>query len=121
VISLKPDVYIVSGSQWASKNNAAVPFGYNVTQPQVDAAFNTMKKRPGFSEVAAIRNQRFYGIYHNFYNHPYNIVGLEFLAKFIYPQQFPDLDPNQTWQTILSRFTTLPAGTGVLASPAPAH
>ena len=121
VISLKPDVYIVSGSQWASKNNAAVPFGYNVTQAQVDAAFTKMKSRAGFSEVSAIRNQRFYGIYHNFYNHPYNIVGLEFLAKFIYPQQFSGLDPNQTWGDILSRFTTLPAGTGVLASQAPAN
>ncbi|QCR36318.1 ABC transporter substrate-binding protein [Nissabacter sp. SGAir0207] len=121
VISLKPDVYIVSGSQWASKNNAAVPFGYNVTQQQVDAAFNTLRTRAGFSEVKALRDNRFYGVYHNFYNHPYNIVGLEFLAKDIYPQQFAALDPNRTWNEILSRFTTIPAGTGVLGAQAPAQ
>jgi iron complex transport system substrate-binding protein len=119
VIAMKPDVYIVSGSQWASKNNAAVPFGYNVTQAQVDKAFGNMKQRPGFAEVSAIKNDRFYGLYHNFYNHPYNIVGLEYLAKFIYPQQFTQLDPANTWKEIVTRFTKVPLGKGVLGAQAP--
>jgi iron complex transport system substrate-binding protein len=120
VISMKPDAYIVSGSQWASKTNAAVPFGYGVTQQQVDEAFNRMKQRPGFSQVSAVKEGRFYGIYHNFYNHPYNIVGLEYLAKFIYPAQFPDLDPAKTYSEILSRFTEVPEGKGILGAQAPA-
>lgn len=120
VIAMKPDVYIVSGSQWASKNNAAVPFGYNVTQMQVDQAFDRMKQRPGFAQVSAISNNRFYGLYHNFYNHPYNIVGLEYLAKFIYPQQFTELDPANTWKEIVTRFTKVPLGNGVLGAQAPA-
>ncbi|WLS80618.1 ABC transporter substrate-binding protein [Erwinia pyri] len=119
VIAMKPDVYIVSGSQWASKTNAAVPFGYNVTQEQVDKAFNNMKQRPGFAEISAIKNDRFYGLYHNFYNHPYNIVGLEYLAKFIYPQQFTQLDPANTWKEIVTRFTKVPLGEGVLGAQAP--
>lgn len=119
VIAMKPDVYIISGSQWATKTNAAVPFGYNVTPSQVDAAFNKMKQRPGFAEVSAVREGRFYGVYHHFYNHPYNIVGLEYLAKFIYPQQFSALNPNQTWQEIVTRFTHVPLGKGVLGAQAP--
>lgn len=120
VISMKPDAYIVSGSQWASKTNAAVPFGYGVTQQQVDAAFNAMKQRPGFAQLSAVKDGRFYGIYHNFYNHPYNIVGLEYLAKFIYPKQFKDLDPAKTYSEILSRFTEVPEGKGILGAQAPA-
>lgn len=120
VISMKPDAYIVSGSQWASKTNAAVPFGYGVTQQQVDEAFNRMKQRPGFAQVSAVKEGRFYGIYHNFYNHPYNIVGLEYLAKFIYPNQFKDLDPAKTYSEILSRFTEVPEGQGILGAQAPA-
>jgi len=119
VIALKPDAYIVSGSQWASKNNSAVPFGYGVTQKQVDAAFEKMKQRPGFAQLQPVKEGRFYGLYHNFYNHPYNIVGLEYLAKFIYPQQFSDLDPANTWHEILTRFTAVPEGKGVLGSQAP--
>lgn len=120
VISMKPDAYIVSGSQWASKTNAAVPFGYGVTQQQVDDAFNRMKQRPGFAQASAVKDGRFYGIYHNFYNHPYNIVGLEYLAKFIYPNQFKDLDPAKTYSEILSRFTEVPEGKGILGAQAPA-
>ncbi|CAI2435200.1 ABC transporter substrate-binding protein [Serratia proteamaculans] len=120
VISMKPDAYIVSGSQWASKTNAAVPFGYGVTQQQVDDAFNRMKQRPGFAQVSAVKDGRFYGIYHNFYNHPYNIVGLEYLAKFIYPNQFKELDPAKTYSEILSRFTEVPEGKGILGAQAPA-
>ncbi|HCT9093262.1 TPA: ABC transporter substrate-binding protein [Serratia liquefaciens] len=120
VISMKPDAYIVSGSQWATKTNAAVPFGYGVTQQQVDDAFNRMKQRPGFAQVTAVKEGRFYGIYHNFYNHPYNIVGLEYLAKFIYPNQFKELDPAKTYSDILSRFTEVPEGKGILGAQAPA-
>ncbi|HFJ8952510.1 TPA: ABC transporter substrate-binding protein [Serratia liquefaciens] len=120
VISMKPDAYIVSGSQWATKTNAAVPFGYGVTQQQVDDAFNLMKQRPGFAQVTAVKEGRFYGIYHNFYNHPYNIVGLEYLAKFIYPDQFKELDPAKTYSEILSRFTEVPEGKGILGAQAPA-
>jgi len=121
VISLQPDVYIVSGSQWAQKNNAAVPFGYGVTQQQVNVAFRLMEKRTGFSELSAIKNHRFYGIYHNFYNHPYNIVGMEYLAKFIYPHLFNDLDPARTYDDILLRFTKIPQEPGIFASQAPAQ
>lgn len=120
VISMKPDAYIVSGSQWATKTNAAVPFGYGVTQQEVDDAFNRMKQRPGFAQVTAVKEGRFYGIYHNFYNHPYNIVGLEYLAKFIYPDQFKELDPAKTYSEILSRFTEVPEGKGILGAQAPA-
>lgn len=119
VIAMKPDAYIVSGSQWASKNNAAVPFGYGVTQEQVNVAFNNMKQRPGFAELQPVKAGRFYGVYHNFYNHPWNIVGIEYLAKFIYPQQFAQLDPAESWHEIVTRFTTIPEGKGVLGSQAP--
>ncbi|ARJ44342.1 ABC transporter substrate-binding protein [Pantoea alhagi] len=119
VIAIKPDAYIVSGSQWASKNNAAVPFGYGVTQQQVDAAFNRMKQRPGFAQLQPVKEGHFYGVYHNFYNHPWNIVGIEYLAKFIYPRSFDQLDPANSWHEIVTRFTTIPEGQGVLGSAAP--
>ena len=120
-IAMKPDVYIVSGSQWAGKNNAAVPFGYGVSQTQVDNAFKKLRQRPGFNQVSALRQQRFYGVYHNFYNHPWNIVGLEYLAKFIYPQQFAGLDPADSWKTIVTQFTHIPLGSGVFGAQAPAE
>jgi hypothetical protein len=44
--------------------------------------------RTGVSNIPAVEAKRAYGIYHHFYNHPWNIVGMEYLAKDIYPQAF---------------------------------
>ncbi|CNE98844.1 ABC transporter substrate-binding protein [Yersinia nurmii] len=121
VIVLKPAAYIVSGSQWASKNNAAVPFGYEVTQNQVDVAFTKLKQRPAFAQISAVQENRLYGVYHNFYNHPYNIVGMEYLAKFIYPAQFAQLQPQDTYNEIIAKFTQIPTGAAIFGAQAPAE
>lgn len=108
VISSEPDVFIVTGAHWKNKNSIAVPFGYGVTKEEVNSGFERLKARTGFSQIKAIKNNRFYGVYHNFYNHPYNIVGMEYLATFIYPEKFTSLNPGDTYNQIISKFTTIP-------------
>lgn len=98
----------MTGGRWKNKNSIAAPFGYDVTKEEVSSGFERLKDRVGFSQITAVENNQLYGIYHNFYNHPYNIVGLEFLAKFIYPEQFPSLNPDETYNQIITRFTTIP-------------
>ena len=89
-----------------------------MTQPQVNVAFNKIKQRPGFAQLQPVKEGHFYGIYHNFYNHPWNIVGIEYLAKCIYSHQFAALDPANSWYEIVARFTTIPEGKGVLGAQA---
>ncbi|WP_311750913.1 ABC transporter substrate-binding protein [Proteus columbae] len=108
VISTKPDVYIVTGSRWINKNNISAPFGYGVSNKEAQEGFKRLKSRIGFNQITAVKNERLYGIYHNFYNHPYNIVGLEYLATFIYPEQFAELKPENTYKEIIEKYTTLP-------------
>lgn len=113
VISTKPDVYIVTGSRWVNKKNIAVPFGYGVTTQETAAGFERLKNRVGFNQISAVADNQLYGVYHNFYNHTYNIVGLEYLAKFIYPNQFSDLNPGETYNTIIKEFTTIPVAEAI--------
>ncbi|MEI9600459.1 ABC transporter substrate-binding protein [Moellerella wisconsensis] len=113
VISTKPDVYIVTGSRWVNKKNIAVPFGYGVTTQETAAGFERLKNRVGFNQISAVADNQLYGVYHNFYNHTYNIVGLEYLAKFIYPNQFSDLNPSETYNTIIKEFTTIPVAEAI--------
>lgn len=108
VISTEPDVFIVTGAHWKNKNSIAAPFGYGVTKEEVNSGLERLKERVGFSQIKAVENNRLYGVYHNFYNHPYNIVGLEYLATFIYPEQFPSLNPDETYNQIITMFTTIP-------------
>ena len=114
-------VYVVSGARWKNKDSIAIPFGYGVTQQQVDERFGQLKARNGFNQIKAVQENHLYGLYHNFYNHPYNIVGLDYLAKFIYPQQFADLEPAQTYRTIIEKFTQIPQAEAVFGSQAPVN
>ncbi|HGN3019078.1 TPA: hypothetical protein ACKR4E_006535, partial [Pseudomonas aeruginosa] len=80
--------------------------------------FERLKKRVGFNQISAVKNNRLYGVYHNFYNHPYNIVGMEYLAKFIYPEQFKSLKPEETYNQIIKEFTTIPVSKAIWGSQA---
>jgi iron complex transport system substrate-binding protein len=114
-----PDVYIMSGSQWTNPENAAVPFGYNTTPQQVSAALAKLEQRDGFPAMKAAQDGRVYGIYHQFYNHPYNIVGLEYFATFMYPDAFKGLNPGDTYASLIKDFTHIPAAPAVLGAAAP--
>lgn len=103
---MKPDVYIMTGSKRPNTN--VLPFGYGVQPKEVNATFQTLLKRTGLAQIEPVKNGRVYGVYHHFYNHPYNIVGMEILAKDLYPQQFADLTPNADFRTIVKKFTKLP-------------
>lgn len=106
IIAMKPDVYIMTGSKRGNHN--VLPFGYGVTPAEVGVTFNQLTSRTGVQQLAPVKAGKVYGIYHHFYNHPYNIIGMEILAKDIYPQAFKDMDPEADYHTIISRFTKIP-------------
>jgi len=106
IIAMKPDVYIMSGSKRPNKN--ILPFGYGIPTEEVSATFTKLTERNGLQQIAPVKEGRVYGVYHHFYNHPYNIIGMEILAKDFYPQQFSDLDPTADFHKIITQFTQLP-------------
>ncbi|HWU65062.1 MAG TPA: ABC transporter substrate-binding protein [Ensifer sp.] len=120
VIGQKPDVYVFTGRQSSKAGNAMVPLGYKADKAKIDAAMTTLEARPGFASVAAAKNDQVYAMWHLFYSHPYNIVAIEWLAKFALPKEFADLDPDKTYKSILSDFTRLPSEQFIYAEQAPA-
>ncbi|MBV6816469.1 ABC transporter substrate-binding protein [Rahnella sp. PD12R] len=111
VISMKPDVYIMTGSARPSKNGSVthiLPFGYGANEASIDKEAKVLLSRTGVAQIPAVSSQHVYGVYHQFYNHPYNIVGMEYLAKFIYPEQFKNLDPAKTYHDLVRNYTNLP-------------
>ncbi|MBS0850130.1 ABC transporter substrate-binding protein [Citrobacter sp. JGM124] len=106
IISMKPDAYIMTGSRRG--NSQVLPLGYEVDAKAVNDQAEVLLARTGVSEIPAIKQKRAYGVYHHFYNHPWNIVGMEYLAKDIYPQQFSTLNPDDTFHYIVRNFTSLP-------------
>jgi len=106
IIAMKPDVYIMSGSK--RPNNNVLPFGFNVSPQEVGVTFNQLIRRNGLQQITPVQEGKVYGVYHHFYNHPYNIIGMEILAKDLYPTQFAGLNPTGDFHQIITRFTQLP-------------
>ncbi|HCX00623.1 MAG TPA: ABC transporter substrate-binding protein [Pantoea sp.] len=115
IIAMKPDVYIMTGSK--RPNPGVLPFGYHTTAQQVSATFSGLLNRTGLKQIAPVQNGRVYGVYHHFYNHPYNIIGMEILAKDLYPQRFTQLDPTADFHYIVTHFTRLPDEPVTLSYP----
>lgn len=106
IIAMKPDIYIMTGSKRPNQN--VLPFGYNVSQDEVATTFNKLLSRATFQTIEPVNKGEVFGVYHHFYNHPYNIIGMEVLAKDFYPQALKQLNPEADYHHIIKNFTQIP-------------
>ena len=108
IISLNPDYYLMTGSKRPAKGTAIIPFGYNVAESDVAAAFNALVSRQGVSSIPAVTQGHTGALYHHFYNNPYNIIAIEALSKIFYPTLFNDVDPQADYHELIKNFTQIP-------------
>ena len=109
-----PPVIIGTGADWAEAvpGSVAVPFGYETDPDAVQRALKALAERKGWSTLSAVKTKRFFSIYHQFYTSPAHVVALQVFAKWLYPADFKDLDPDATWRAYHERFSPIPL-TGV--------
>lgn len=103
LIAMDPDVYIATGSR-PQGNRLMLKAGAGVTPQQLSASLQTLGARPGFEVLSAIRQGRSHGLWHNFYDAPTNILAIEAMAKWFYPERFADTDPQATLDELNRRF-----------------
>lgn len=106
VFAEDPDVIIGTGANWSEANPAteAVLFGYEAEDEGVQERLQALADREGWPELTAVRNGRFHGVYHQFYNSPYHFVAMQAFAKWLHPELFADLDPEATMTELHDRF-----------------
>lgn len=98
-----PDVYIVSGNQ-----KPGVMLGAGIDEATASSTLKTVLARPEFADLRAVHQGNVHGLWHDFYNSPYNILAIELLAKWIHPELFADVDAQQTFEEINRRFLDTP-------------
>ncbi|WP_125832881.1 hypothetical protein [Pseudomonas sp. v388] len=108
LIRSKPDVYLMTGTQRVRNGISAIPFGYDIDHALVKQQMRGLMQRTGFASVARDPQSCVAGIHHQFYNSVFNLIGLEYLAKAIWPETFNDLNPDASYRELIARFTTLP-------------
>lgn len=112
IIATNPDVYIASGSITPGLQRAGIPFGMKTTVAQAQAGLKSVLNRKGISTLPAVKNSKVHGIWHTYYNSPYNIIAIQNFAKWFYPNEFKALDPAETLKTLHANFLSIPV-TGI--------
>lgn len=110
LLSHPPRHYIASAIGASGRDEAE---GYVMLGPMVGAAaaersLQSLTLRYSLPVLAAIREGRAHGIWHSFYNSPFNVVAVQVFATWLYPEHFADLDPRQTLAEFYRDFQPVP-------------
>ncbi|MEM8691363.1 MAG: ABC transporter substrate-binding protein [Pseudomonadota bacterium] len=106
VLEADPDHVIGTGANWAEAKPEVTStlLGYE-GDPDVNAEkIAALAARPGFAELRAVQAGNYHSIYHQFYNSPYHFVAVQQIAKWLYPDDFEDLDPQDTFTRLHEEF-----------------
>ncbi|VVE29471.1 Vitamin B12-binding protein [Pandoraea iniqua] len=107
VLAAQPDVYIGTGTR-GNASQLRIHVGAETTAADARASLDAFVKTPGIASIKAVREGRTHGLWHNFYDSPYNIVAVEAMLNWFYPGRFPQIDANATFTEIHQRFLAVP-------------
>ncbi|WP_375083680.1 ABC transporter substrate-binding protein [Providencia sp. SKLX074055] len=109
IITLNPEFYLLTGADWHNFNrrSLAVSLGYNANKANAQKQLSALMDRQGISSLTAVKEKRVMAIYHNFYNNPMNIFAIEAMAKFMHPELFSTLNPEQNLIDFQQQFTEI--------------
>lgn len=112
VLASDPQVYIASGGKAPDATDGGVKLGALVTEQQARDSLNVVMQRKGISSLSAVKNGNAHGIWHNYYNSPYNVLAIQAFAKWFYPEKFAALEPTKTLEKLHQQFLAIePSGT----------
>ncbi len=111
VLAANPDRLIVTGSNWSQFPNMKdhVTFGYDAVPAVSRAQLKAMvEKTPGWTNLQAYKDGQVYGIWHQFYNSPYSFVAFLQFGKWLYPEDFQQMDPEAIYREFHEKFLPVP-------------
>jgi ABC-type Fe3+-hydroxamate transport system substrate-binding protein len=103
VLASDPDYIFIAGSNWADAPHA-VEMGFGIGSRLTDERLNGYKARPGWSGLKAIKNGNLYAIHHGIARTLFDYVGMQFIAKAMYPDQFADIDPEGSLRDYFAKY-----------------
>jgi hypothetical protein len=120
VIAENPDVIIATGGSWdpekaGSKKEdkkQAIPhveLGYFATKERAAETLRGVVATKGFDQLDAPKEDKLYGVWHQFYDSPMNYLALEQFAVWLHPELFSDIDVNAHWQKAHNEYQAFPA------------
>ncbi|MAZ66473.1 MAG: iron ABC transporter substrate-binding protein [Kangiellaceae bacterium] len=103
LLANQPDIYIGTAighfQQKTSDVNTLIS-GAFISEDIVQRSLHKASQTRGFDYLNAIKQQRMHSIWHHFYISPFNVVAVQVMAKWFYPDTFAHLQPD----ALLTRF-----------------
>ncbi|MGE8677339.1 MAG: ABC transporter substrate-binding protein [Achromobacter marplatensis] len=103
LLDAKPDVYIATGSR-SEPGRPGLLVGPGAAAAISADSLSTLLGRDGIRDLNAVKQHRAYGIWHAFYNSPYNVVAIEAMTKWLYPERAAALDPQASLDALYRQF-----------------
>jgi iron(III) dicitrate-binding protein len=91
-----------------------------VSEPKVNSSYipptaedharilSELKSREGWDTIDAVKNDRILLLSHYVHGGASKLVGTMYIAKFLYPDQLPDLHPEDVFKVWLEKYQHLP-------------
>lgn len=107
VIEADPEHIIITSANWEAyvPGGRWIPVGPNADLAEVNRKLEFYPTRPAYTGIKAngeVKN--FHAIWHGFYTSPFHFVAIQQLAKWIHPELFEDIDPDQTFAEFHDKF-----------------
>jgi len=103
LLKADPDMIVMAGANWTDIPGS-LHLGYYAEADEARHCLRTFAARPGWEELTAVKNNRLYGIHMRFSGHVTAFVAAQQLAKWLYPEQFKDIDPEESLREFHERF-----------------
>ncbi|MBD8890271.1 ABC transporter substrate-binding protein [Roseibium litorale] len=123
VIVSNPEHVVVTSADWEAyvPGGHWIPLGPGADMAKAEKKLEWFTGRPAYAGIAAQKTRAFHGIWHQFYNSPYEFIAVQQLAKWLHPNLFPELDPDATFAEYHRRFLPIAYQSGYSVSlPNPA-
>lgn len=98
-----PDIIIISGANWPAAPNS-LRLGYYTKEDNSRDLLKGYLNRPGWNTLEAVQNENVYGVFHGCCFRIYNYAALQAFAKWFYPEDFKDIDPEAGIKEYHERF-----------------
>lgn len=100
------DLIIGTGANWqlAYPEATSINLGYAADSDNLQQGLAALSQRPGWPAIDAVANRQFYGIWHQFYNHPAWFAAVEAMAGWMHPERMQGIDAEADLREYHERF-----------------
>lgn len=111
LLTHQPEKYLATAIGSAKQDSAASPFvmlGPDVSESQARASLQRAANAMMVRNLTAVQEGNMFGIWHHFYNSPFNVTALAAVAKWLHPDIFKDVEPQALLADFYRDFQPVP-------------